>query len=160
MEPARADEPEGSPGSGASPGPGKGIRILLVEDHSDIARVLATLLSRAGHVVTTAGSMSRAEQIAAASGPFDLLISDLSLPDGSGLELKRRLGDIPGIAVSGYSTEVDLQECLDAGFMDLLAKPIEFAALRDLIRHIDWSRPAAPGRSPETRDDGPTTSGP
>ncbi|WP_169977809.1 response regulator [Tautonia rosea] len=111
-----------------------------MEDNPDIARVLSSLLARAGHVVTTAGSMTRAEQIAATSGPFDLLISDLSLPDGSGLELKRRLGAIPGIAVSGYSTEVDVQECLDAGFMDLLAKPIEFAALKDLIRRIDWTK--------------------
>jgi CheY-like chemotaxis protein len=82
------------------------------------------------------------------------LISDLSLPDGSGLELKRRLKAIPGIAVSGYSTEVDLQECRDAGFIDLIAKPIEFAALRDLIRRIDWSNPSAAVHDPGNRADG------
>lgn len=141
MKPASPDGPVEEPTRpGSSHEPGQSVRILLVEDNSDIARVLSSLLARAGHVVTTAGSMTRAEQIASTSGPFDLLISDLSLPDGSGLELKRRLGAIPGIAVSGYSTEVDLQECLDAGFMDLLAKPIEFAVLKDLIRRIDWTK--------------------
>ncbi len=140
MEPASPDGPVEPSRPESNHESGGGIRILLVEDNPDIARVLSSLLARAGHVVTTAGSMTRAEQIAATSGPFDLLISDLSLPDGSGLELKRRLGAIPGIAVSGYSTEVDVQECLDAGFMDLLAKPIEFAALKDLIRRIDWTK--------------------
>ncbi|WP_152053301.1 response regulator [Tautonia marina] len=157
MEPASPNGPVESSRPESSNEPGKGIRILLVEDHADIARVLATLLARAGHIVTTAGSMARAEQIATTSGPFDLLISDLSLPDGSGLELKRRLRSIPGIAVSGYSTEVDLQECLDAGFMDLLAKPIEFAALKELIRRIDWSKSPTAERDSGTREDGPSS---
>src|SRR5690606_21663336 len=102
----------------------------------DFARVLASLLSRSGHQVTTADAVADAERQVAASGPFDLLISDLNLPDGSGLELMRRLAPMPGIAVSGYSTEVDLRECLEAGFGDLLAKPVEFAALEEAIRRI------------------------
>ena len=136
MEPANPGFPSEPTRPGSANDSSTGMRILLVEDNPDIARVLATLLTRAGHAVTIASTMVQAEHIASTSGAFELLISDLSLPDGSGLELKRRLGPIPGIAVSGYSTDVDLQECRDAGFLELLTKPVEFAALQEIIQRI------------------------
>ncbi|WP_197447046.1 response regulator [Tautonia plasticadhaerens] len=107
-----------------------------MEDNRDIARVLSSLLTRAGYRVVTAAGVDDATRVGSACGPFDLLISDLSLPDGSGLDLMRRLGPIPGIAVSGYSTEVDLKECLEAGFIDLLAKPVTFSDLETTIRRV------------------------
>jgi CheY-like chemotaxis protein len=116
------------------------VSILLVEDNKDIARVLSNLLSRAGHRVVTAAGVAEAIEKASTFGPFGLLISDLSLPDGSGLELMRRLGPIPGIAVSGYSTEIDLKECLEAGFIDLLAKPVTFSDLEMTIRRVVGQR--------------------
>ena len=116
-------------------GPRRALRILLVEDNKDIARVLSVLLGRSGHRVTTAGGVAEAER-AADAATFDLLISDLSLPDGSGLDLKRRLASLPGIALSGYGLEIDLRECLEAGFVDLLAKPVEFATLERAIRRV------------------------
>jgi CheY-like chemotaxis protein len=133
-----ADVPPTSPvlPSGPDPAPKRPVSILLVEDNKDIARVLSNLLSRAGYRVVKASGVAQAIQEASTSGPIDLLISDLSLPDGSGLELMHRLGPIPGIAVSGYSTEIDLKECLDAGFIDLLAKPVTFSDLEKTIRRI------------------------
>lgn len=131
------DTADAPPTSATAPGgSGAGLSILLVEDNRDIARVLSTLLAHSGHRVVTASGVVEATRAASASGPFDLLISDLSLPDGSGLELMRRLGPLPGIAVSGYSTEVDLKECLDAGFLDLLSKPVTFSDLEATIRRV------------------------
>ena len=112
--------------------PGRGAGLLDVFRR----RYLVRLLVRAGYDVVPAVGIAMGERVAASSGPFDLLISDLSLPDGSGLELMRRIGPMPGIAVSGYSTEIDLQECLDAGFIDLLAKPVTFSDLEDAIRRV------------------------
>src|SRR5207253_493687 len=79
-------------------------RVLLVEDHSDTARVLLRLLERNGYEVGYASNVDMAEQLADQKH-FDLVISDLGLPDGSGLELMRKLRAkhaLPGIALSGY----------------------------------------------------------
>ncbi len=80
------------------------LRILLVEDHQDSADMLSQLLTLHDYEVTVA-SIRRRSALAAASREFDLLISDIRLPDGSGLELMRRLRanqDIRGIAISGF----------------------------------------------------------
>lgn len=130
----------GSPSNPSQDGPGvvptPRLRILFVEDNRDVGQVLTRLLARVGHEVSLVANMAEALELAGKCEPYDFLISDLNLPDGSGLELKRRLGAIPAIAVSGYSTEIDLQECLDVGFLELLAKPIEFSALNSAITRI------------------------
>ena len=120
--------------------------MLLVEDHADTARMLARLLGAAGGSaggcdVRTAGSV--AEAVAAAdAGPFDLLISDLGLPDGHGVDLIRQLrGRRPGetfraIALSGYGMEEDLRRSRDAGFATHLTKPTTFDALEAAIESV------------------------
>ncbi len=101
-------------------------RVLLVEDHIDTMRVMARLLKNLGHDVITAGTMSEAIK-RIDTEPFDLLISDIGLPDGSGLdvmrELKRR-GHVPGIAISGYGHDEDLRRSQEAGFAEHLVKPV------------------------------------
>ncbi len=79
---------------------------------------------------------------------FDLLISDIELPDGDGLELMRELsvnGAIPGIAMSGFGGEADLQLSREAGFVDHLTKPLDLhrldAAIRRVLDHADQSEP-------------------
>jgi len=117
---------------------GPGSRILLVEDHSDTARIMAELLEGAGHQVLLAKSIASA--LACASQPFDVLVSDIGLPDGSGLELLRRLRPsrpLPAIALSGYGTTADVSRSHAAGFHRHLVKPID---LRDLLRAIDEVR--------------------
>ena len=83
---------------------------MLVEDHEPTLNVLARFLARAGHHVTTAGSL--AESFAAAEKePFDLVISDLGLPDGTGIELMAQLRErhgLRGIALSGYGMDEDV----------------------------------------------------
>jgi len=112
-----------------------GCRILLVEDHEDTARVLRRILDSAGHRVTVAGSVETAKAVAA-SNTFDLVISDLGLPDGSGLDLMRHLREhhtLPGIALSGYGMEEDIGLSKDAGFSEHLTKPVDWDRLREAI---------------------------
>ena len=68
----------------------KRFRILLVEDHLDTARGLSRILGRSGHQVTAAHNLETAVSMASEK-PFDLLVSDIGLPDGTGIELIRRL---------------------------------------------------------------------
>jgi two-component system CheB/CheR fusion protein len=111
------------------------LKLLLVEDNRDTLRFLSLALGRRGHDVRTAASLSeaRAELVA---GDLDLLISDIELPDGTGLELMRELArrGVPGIAMSGFGSEEDVQQSREAGFSAHLAKPVEFRQLEDAIR--------------------------
>ncbi len=124
----------------ARPGPdaasARPLAVLLVEDHEATAYAIGKLLTRAGHRVRTAGSVREAIETAG-SWEFDVLLSDLGLPDGSGLEvmtaLRARRPDVRGIALSGYGMEHDLQRSREAGFLDHLTKPVEFKALCEAL---------------------------
>ncbi len=118
-------------------------RVLLVDDHLDTARAMGKLLKIWGCHVQTANSMKSALEVAA-DGPFDVLISDIGLPDGSGLELMQtlsRLHPVKGIAVSGFGMEEDLQSSRDAGFAEHLVKPVDLGKLELTIRKV-MSSPA------------------
>ena len=114
----------------------EGLRLLLVEDHADTAEVMADLLRSLGHEVAVAGTVAEALAMADALESLDLVISDLGLPDGSGLDVMRHLvgRGVRGIALSGYGMEEDVQRSLEAGFEAHLTKPISLQALRDAIR--------------------------
>ena len=131
-------ETSGADGPRASRGDerGAGLRILLVEDHPDTARTLHRLLTRGGHEVHLA--ITAAAALAAADEQtFDLVVSDLGLPDKSGHELMRELRDahgLRGIALSGYGMEADLRRSAEVGFTSHLVKPIDFPQLREMLR--------------------------
>jgi signal transduction histidine kinase len=111
-------------------------RLLLVEDHEDTARTLARLLRFSGYRVRTAATVAQALE-AAAAGRFDLLVSDLGLPDASGYDLMRQVRQLygtPGIALSGYGMEEDVQKSMEAGFLDHLIKPINLDQLKATIQ--------------------------
>src|SRR5205823_6737000 len=106
----------------------------------------AAVLRRQGHAVTTATSLSRA--LAVSSDEFDVVVSDLDLGDGSGLELMRQVrsrGDTPGIALSGYATEDDVRQSQEAGFAVHLAKPMTFAMLESTIHQATGASPRMEG---------------
>ncbi len=114
------------------------LSLLLVEDHEPTLRVLTRLLTRAGHRVVNAGTVANA-LAAAESGTFDLVISDLGLPDGTGVELMMQLRDryhLRGIALSGYGMEEDIARSRAAGFQTHLIKPVDFDQLRRAIATV------------------------
>ena len=109
--------------------------ILLVEDNRDVLRVLKLVLEAKGHRVRAAADIASA--LDAIGRPFDLLISDIELPDGSGLDLMRELrGRVPGIAISGFDSPDDVRLSLDAGFARHLTKPIESRKLDEVIAEV------------------------
>ncbi len=107
-------------------------RILLIEDHPQTGAALELLLARRGYEVRWAGSLAEARRCAAAFS-FDLVLSDLGLPDGSGHEimpeLRRLRPNCLGIAISGYGMEADVRRSLAAGFSLHLTKPVTVRAL-------------------------------
>ncbi|MFT3867225.1 MAG: ATP-binding protein [Nibricoccus sp.] len=122
---------------------GAPLRILLVEDHGDTARVVSKLLRISGYHVEHARTAAEARRLFQGAW-FDLLISDLGLPDESGIELMRQLRalrpNLLGICVSGYGMEHDLSACREAGFSEHLTKPIEMERLRLAISRTGASR--------------------
>ena len=111
------------------------VRLLLVEDHEDTARVLRRILENAGYAVEHANSVARAKEVAARHS-FQAVISDLGLPDGSGLELMQHLRDtygLSGIALSGFGTDDDRAASTASGFAEHLTKPVDWPQLRDAL---------------------------
>lgn len=132
----------GEPGAGdtRSESESSRLRILLLEDHADTAQVMVRLLRRLGHEVEWSGSIGAAlAAVAEAPRPFDLVISDLGLPDGSGLDLMGRLEQTPppkGISLSGYGMEEDIRKSREAGFSHHLTKPVNFQILKGIIADV------------------------
>ena len=114
------------------------LRLLLVEDHEATMMVLSKLLRASGHRVTEARDVAQA-LAAAASESFDLVISDLGLPDGTGTELMQKLRasyNLRGIALSGYGMDEDVSRSLEAGFTAHLTKPVDYGQLERALRLV------------------------
>lgn len=114
-------------------------RILLVDDHKDTVRTLKLLLGRLGYDVVGAESMTEA-LAAAEQGHFDVLVSDIGLPDGSGLDLMKRIREhhcIEGIALSGFGMEDDLRKSREAGFVEHIIKPVNLDRLQAALRRFE-----------------------
>jgi signal transduction histidine kinase/HAMP domain-containing protein len=112
------------------------MRILLVEDHEDTNRSLTNLLRRRGYHVQSALNFQSALDLGA-NEQFDVLISDLALPDGSGIDLMQKLYSkqpLLGIALTGFGMEDDIRKSYDAGFKHHLVKPIDLNKLDSLIQ--------------------------
>ena len=127
-----------APGSAVPADVLKSCRVLLVDDHLDTARAMGKLLTLWGCKVQTANSVQSALKVAA-DGPFDVLISDIGLPDGTGLELMEQLRErhpVRGIAVSGFGMEEDLNSSRKAGFAEHLVKPVDLGKLEVTIRRV------------------------
>jgi signal transduction histidine kinase/ActR/RegA family two-component response regulator len=118
------------------------LAVLLVEDHESTADVMARLLNGMGHRVTVAPDVATARRIFD-NAVFDVLVSDLGLPDGSGLDLMRQLrgfSKIPAIAISGYGMEDDIRQSENAGFDAHLVKPIDVTILKSVIQRVTAGR--------------------
>lgn len=113
-------------------------RILLVEDHVDTAKSLAWILTKSGFQVTTANTAASALE-ASAQKRFDMMVSDLGLPDMDGYQLMREMTlrhALKGIALSGYGTDDDVARAREAGFLDHLVKPVNIVRLRAVLQEL------------------------
>ncbi|MFD1556161.1 response regulator [Paraburkholderia silviterrae] len=128
------------------------LEILLIEDHEDTAEVMSQLIRALGHEVAVATSVTGALALTAAQR-FDLVVSDIGLPDGSGIDFIRAFrkeSEAPAIALTGFGTDDDVRRSIDAGFTAHLTKPVNFEQLERLIEEMVTQRasgvsnPAAP----------------
>jgi PAS domain S-box-containing protein len=129
------EEARGDHDSGAG---AAALRILLVEDHADTAKVIQKLLNLAGHRVKTAATVESAVRLLEQNS-VDLLITDIGLPDGTGHDLMRLAAaryKLRGIALSGFGAESDVNESIQAGFAEHLTKPVPMVTLRRAIERI------------------------
>jgi CheY-like chemotaxis protein len=125
------------------PKPGVAIRhgplkILLVEDNKDTLGALSAMLAKQGHDVRTAGTLADALRVVEEC-KLEMVISDIELPDGTGLDLMRELrgrGAVPGIAISGFGSSEDIKMSRSAGFAEHLTKPILFRQLEEAIQRV------------------------
>ena len=114
--------------------------ILLVDDHEDTCTGMRLILERRGYGVKIANDVRGALEVARVY-PFELLISDLGLPDGTGFdlmkELRRTRGDtFHGIALSGFGMETDIERSMEAGFDVHLIKPVNLERLDEILRRV------------------------
>ena len=117
----------------------KALRILVVEDEGDPRDTLANVLRDIGHTVSVAASMAEALK-AIDLDKFDVILSDISLPDGSSypliVEAKRRLPLIRAVALVGFGTEPDAHLSGEAGFDFHLTRPLDFRELRTVLASL------------------------
>jgi PAS domain S-box-containing protein len=114
------------------------LKILLVEDNVDTLRVVGRLLRRRDYVVVQAECVAAALK-AADESDFDLVVCDIGLPDGSGLDLIRQLmarRPVKAIALSGFGMDEDLRRSEEAGFMAHMTKPVDFSKLEAMIQRV------------------------
>ena len=112
--------------------------ILFVEDDATIAMGVEYSLKQDGFQVSLADRLEEARGLLKSS-PFDLVLLDLGLPDGSGYDLMREAKhrqSLKGIALSGFGAEEDVRRSREAGFDYHMTKPVNFQDLRALLRQI------------------------
>jgi CheY-like chemotaxis protein len=117
--------------------------VLVVEDHADTLRLLLRLLAMSGYNAHGAASVSEAIDVARREG-CSLLVTDLGLPDGSGIDLLRALRadaevnvDVKGIAVTGHGGDDVRRAARAAGFAAHLVKPVTFDALLKALKAVE-----------------------
>jgi hypothetical protein len=116
----------------------RSLHLLVVEDNEDTAELLAELLGARGHTVRVAHSVSAALELSAHE-TFDIVLSDVGLPDATGYELMeklRALYPIKGIAMSGWAREHDIERGRAAGFSAHLIKPVTMRRLEATIDQL------------------------
>jgi CheY-like chemotaxis protein len=119
----------------------KRARVLIVEDQLDTLEMLAAHFQTRGYEALPCSSAAEAITIADRE-PFDILISDIAMPEMDGLQLirtlrqKKGLDGIPAIALTGYASEKDAEMAIAAGFNTHLAKPIEPARLSAVVERL------------------------
>ena len=136
LTPGTAREFPNGNGTAATPEKDHGMRILFVEDHRDTRLSMEMLLRRQNHTVSSASTAQEALDLAARE-KFDVVLSDLGLPDMSGIDLMRMLRDrfgLRGVALTGFGMEEDVARSREAGFTHHITKPLRLDQLRRVLR--------------------------
>jgi PAS domain S-box-containing protein len=122
-----------------APSTAPGLRILLIEDHLNTRATLVQLLKSWGHSVDEAETLAQGRQLVK-SQRFDLLLTDVELPDGVGSDLMREIREtssvIPGIALTGFDAATYAAGSMEAGFLLHFTKPIATEKLKTAIEEI------------------------
>ena len=116
----------------------KSLRILLVEDHGDTLRTLSHLLTHFGHDISVADCSQSAKDIVDCK-QFDVVLSDIALPDGSGYDVithAKQKQSVKGVALTGFGMDEDIRRSKEAGFDFHLTKPVDFAELRSVLGQL------------------------
>ena len=111
------------------------MNILLVEDHDDTRIVLSKLLGHCGHDVVQAENVTDALSLLR-NLRFDVLLSDIGLPDGDGFDLvtqAKRQQPLKAVALTAWASEADKEHGREAGFDHYLTKPLDFRRLRTVL---------------------------
>ena len=114
---------------------------LVVDDVADVTEMLAVLMTHAGYEVSTASSAQEAIALAR-EHRFDVIISDIGMPEMNGYELAKVIRQLPGyetvplVAVTGYSMFDDRNRSLTSGFTEHVTKPIDPRAFLELIEQL------------------------
>jgi signal transduction histidine kinase len=131
---------------------GCGQRVLLVDDEDTLRRGIADLLAAGGYRVTSAAGVAEALAATAAAGqaPFELVVTDVRLADGSGPDLVaalRRHGPLPALYMSGFTDRISLREGPGRGDAVFLKKPFSGQGLLRMVGELLRS----PGPEPAAR---------
>jgi two-component system, chemotaxis family, CheB/CheR fusion protein len=122
------------------------MKLLVIEDSTDVRLLLELELAREGYAVVAADSGESGLHLAARERPA-LILSDLGLPDMDGLDLPRRLRadpvlrDTPAIALSGFGSWGEIEAARSAGYAAVLIKPVGIRELTKTIQQVGGSRP-------------------
>ena len=137
-----SDARNAPPGNGELPTLG-GLSILVVDDELDARTIVAETLRLAGAEVTVSDSVARAyQQLQAANSHFDIVVTDIGMPDEDGYSLVRKLRRLQNgrhtlaIAVTGYVSRSDVAAAMDAGFDLHVAKPVDFDSFVPLVQRL------------------------
>jgi PAS domain S-box-containing protein len=124
------------------------IRVLIVEDDPSSLDLLSTVLASGGARVTAVASAREALEALDAGGSFDLVVSDIGMPEMDGYALIRRIralesgAHLPAIALTAYARSEDAEKAIRAGYQEHLSKPIEESRLLSAVR--TWSQRSPP----------------
>jgi CheY-like chemotaxis protein len=119
--------------------PGRGEKILLLDDEPALTGALQRLLSRLNYQVTTSNNPRESVALCRKNPvQFDLVITDLTMPDMNGIEVARQLQsirpDLPIVLASGFSTDLNRETLQAAGICELLEKPISRGVLAEVVQ--------------------------
>ena len=118
--------------------PGKSLRILIVEDHSDTLHALSNLLQHFGHEISVAHNAESARRIIHSKN-LDVVLADIALPDGTGYDViaeAKKNQPVKAVALSGFGAPADIKRGREAGFDFHLTKPVDFHELRAVLGEI------------------------